>query len=83
MPLSLNLSTLIAAKKISSGPQAKSLEKLNPSWIDTKLFFLFIFVFQLVLIFQGVEMSDEGFLATFYQQIFDHPESVQYNFMFW
>ena len=42
-----------------------------------------ILVFQLLFVFQGVDFSDEGFLATFYQNIFSHPGSVQYNFMFW
>jgi Dolichyl-phosphate-mannose-protein mannosyltransferase len=55
-----------------------ALEKMN-----TRIFFMCLFLFQLVLIFQGIDLSDEGFLATFYQQIFKNPESVQYNFMFW
>lgn len=51
--------------------------------INTKLFFIGLFLFQLVIIFQGIDLSDEGFIATYYQQIFSNPESVQYNFMFW
>jgi hypothetical protein len=51
--------------------------------MNTKLFFLCLFVYQLLFIFQGIDLSDEGFIATFYQQIFNNPESVQYNFMFW
>jgi hypothetical protein len=57
---------------------------------DTKIgkwtvaaFFAMLFTYQTYFIFQGVDLSDEGFLATFYQNIFTHPESVQYNFMFW
>jgi hypothetical protein len=50
---------------------------------STRIFFAIVIAFQLLLIFQGVDFSDEGFLATFYQNIFDHPGSVQYNFMFW
>src|ERR1700676_2614528 len=83
MPFSLNLNTLIPVRKISFETRTKSLEKLNPEGMNTKLFFVSIFVFQLILIFQGVDLSDEGFLVTFYQQIFTHPDSVQYNFMFW
>ncbi len=51
--------------------------------INTKLFFTGLFLFQLAIIFQGIDLSDEGFIATYYQQIFSNPESVQYNFMFW
>jgi hypothetical protein len=51
--------------------------------MNTRVFFLCLFLFQLVLIFQGIDLSDEGFLAIFYKQIFKNPESVQYNFMFW
>jgi hypothetical protein len=83
MPFSLNLNTLIPVNKITTQQKTKSLEKLNSNKINTKLFFLFIFIFQLALIFQGLDLSDEGFLVTFYQQIFKHPDSVQYNFMFW
>ena len=59
------------------------MELKNKFIISDKLFFLAIFVFQLILIFQGIDLSDEGFLATFYQEIFKNPESVQYSFMFW
>lgn len=51
--------------------------------INPKHFFGLIVAYQLIWIFQGIDLSDEGFLATFYQNIFTHPESVQYNFMFW
>ncbi len=33
--------------------------------------------------FQGLDLNDEGFHATQYQQFFSHPESVQYTFIFW
>jgi hypothetical protein len=51
--------------------------------MNTRLFFFLIFIFQLLLIFQGFDLSDEGFLSTFYSQIFRNPTSVSYNFMFW
>jgi hypothetical protein len=54
------------------------IEKMN-----VKVFFFLLFVFQVIFIFQGIDLSDEGFYATFYQQIFSHPETAQYNFMFW
>ena len=55
-----------------------ALEKIN-----AKAFFLFLFLFQVLFIFQGIDLSDEGFYATFYQQVFTQPETAQYNFMFW
>ena len=42
-----------------------------------------ILLFETLLAFQGVDLCDEGFLATYYDNIFTHPESVTYNFMFW
>ncbi len=50
--------------------------------ISFKLLFFLLFVYQLLFIFQGVNVADEGFHATFYELIFKDPESVQYNFMF-
>lgn len=54
------------------------LERMN-----TRVFFFLLFLYQVLFIFQGVDLSDEGFYATFYQQIFKNPEATQYNFMFW
>ena len=52
---------------------------------DTKnyLFFSLLFLFQLLLTFQGLDLSDEGFLATFYQLIYQDPESVKFAFLYW
>ncbi|WP_452601594.1 hypothetical protein [Pontimicrobium sp. MEBiC06410] len=36
-----------------------------------------------LLSFQGFDMCDEGWYMTFYQQIFNAPETVEYNFAFW
>lgn len=33
--------------------------------------------------FQGFDVCDDGFVLTFYQQIFSNPESVEYNFLYW
>jgi|GraSoiStandDraft_4_1057263.scaffolds.fasta_scaffold00260_14 hypothetical protein len=51
--------------------------------MNPRVFFLLVFIYQIIFIFQGVDLSDEGFYATFYQQIFRNPEATQYNFMFW
>jgi hypothetical protein len=51
--------------------------------IRNNTFFFILFLYQLLFIFQGVDFTDEGFYATFYQQIFHSPQSVQYNFMYW
>ncbi|MDR2907413.1 MAG: glycosyltransferase family 39 protein [Bacteroidales bacterium] len=39
--------------------------------------------FQGLLAFQGFDLCDEGFSLTFFQQIFNHPQSVEYNFLYW
>jgi len=51
--------------------------------ISARTFFLLVFLFQVSLIFQGLDLSDEGFLSTFYSHIFSNPASVSYCFMFW
>ncbi len=38
---------------------------------------------QLLMAFQGFDVCDDGFVLTFYQQIFSNPESVEYNFLYW
>ncbi len=59
-------------------PSATFFERMNP-----RVFFFLVFLYQLIFTFQGVDLSDEGFYATFYQQIFKHPEATTYNFMFY
>src|ERR1700751_1303763 len=51
--------------------------------LDIRLYFIFIFVYHLLVIFQGLDFNDEGFHLAFYQQIFSDPESVQYAFWGW
>lgn len=46
-------------------------------------FFLLFFAFQVILSIQGFDVCDEGWYLSFYQQIFNNPESVEYNFVFW
>jgi hypothetical protein len=47
------------------------------------LFFLIVFIYHVIVIFQGLDFNDEGFHVAFYQQIFNNPESVQYAFWGW
>ncbi len=37
----------------------------------------------LLVSFQGIDVCDEGWYLTFYQQFFNAPETVEYNFVFW
>lgn len=46
-------------------------------------FLLITVLYQFLFIFQGLDFADEGFYATFYQQIFNDPQSVSFNFMYW
>lgn len=41
------------------------------------------FLVQIPSIIWGFELCDSGFYLTFYDNIFSHPESVQYNFMYY
>ena len=41
--------------------------------VSLNSFFLLLFSFQLIFIFQGLDFVDEGFHSTFYQQIFNDP----------
>jgi hypothetical protein len=77
--------TILNPEKKISAPASLDKTKIENALegMNTRIFFACLFLFQLVLIFQGIDLSDEGFLAIFYQQIFKNPESVQYNFMFW
>ena len=42
-----------------------------------------IVLIQLVMAFQGFDVCDDGWVLTFYQQIYTNPESVEYNFLYW
>lgn len=41
------------------------------------------FLVQVPSIIWGFELCDSGFYLTFYDNIFSHPEAVQYNFMYY
>lgn len=43
----------------------------------------FISIVMLLIAFQGFDVVDEGWYMTFYQQFFNHPETVEYNFVFY
>ncbi len=58
------------------------LQKRLTTVSDTA-FFILIVIYQILFTFQGLDFADEGFYSTFYQQIFNDPESVAFNFMYW
>lgn len=39
--------------------------------------------YQLIGVFAGFELCDSGFYLTFYEHIFDAPQCVEYNFMYY
>ncbi|MDR0437635.1 MAG: glycosyltransferase family 39 protein [Bacteroidales bacterium] len=39
--------------------------------------------FRILLAFQGFDLAEEGLALTFYQQIFNDPQSVEYSFLYW
>ncbi len=51
--------------------------------LSARNLFIFLFIYQCLFIVQGLDFTDEGFHATFYEQIYNDPQSVQYNFMYW
>ena len=61
----------------------KSLSRLASAGINEWVFFALIFLYHISLTFQGIDLLDEGFHATFYQRIFSDPVSVQYSFFYW
>ena len=61
----------------------KSLVQKILEGINDPVFYALLLLYQIIFIFQGLDFADEGFYATFYQQIFIDPESVMFNFMYW
>ena len=45
--------------------------------------FLFLIAYQLISAFIGFELCDSGFYMVFYDNIFQNPECVEYNFMYY
>lgn len=54
-----------------------------PEWAFLCIYLGFILIHDLVLGLQGIGMEDEGWCLTAYQQIFSHPQSVSYNFLYY
>ncbi len=48
-----------------------------------KAVLLLLVLYQLLGVFFGMDIADAGFYLTFYDNIFTHPESVEYNFMYY
>lgn len=42
-----------------------------------------VVLIQFILAFQGIDVCDDGFALTFYQQFFNDADSVEYNFVYW
>lgn len=54
-----------------------------PDKIVLSIFILSVCAYMLVLGMQGLGMVDEGWEMTAYQQVFSHPQSVSYNFLYY
>ena len=66
------------------------IEKMGKVSLNSRLlsisdisFFILLFVYQFLFLFQGFDFADEGVHSVFYQQIFSHPESMVGDFMYW
>ena len=44
---------------------------------------LALVLYQMLGVFFGMDIADAGFYLTFYDNMFTHPESVEYNFMYY
>ncbi len=66
-------------------PDPKNIhdQSVNGKPMQTVLFFTGILLYHILITFQGLDLLDEGFHVTFYQQFFSDPESVQYSFFYW
>ena len=61
------------------------LEQLNKvfEWNTIAIMVFSAVTFLTLLSFQGFDVCDEGWYLSFYQQIYNAPETVEYNFAFW
>lgn len=62
---------------------AENLQYIAKGKLATILLLLIAGVLLTPALFFGFELCDSGFYATFYDQIFERPESVSYNFMYY
>lgn len=53
------------------------------SKIPVSVVIALLFVWQILLTFQGLDLADTGFQLTAFRFIFDDPYSVQYSMMYW
>ena len=61
---------------------------LNPfckmkEWVFLCIYFGAIFLYCALIGLQGFDMCDEGFCLTAYQQLFEHPTSAEYQFLYY
>lgn len=54
-----------------------------PQWAFLCLFLGSIFLYHAIIGLQGFDMCDEGWVLTAYQQIFEHPLSAEYQFLYY
>ncbi len=63
------------------------VEKLPPGNRHPGRFFwpvmILLVLYQMLGVFFGMDVADAGFYLTFYDNIFTHPSSVEYNFMYY
>jgi len=50
---------------------------------STSITFILCTIILILLSFQGFDVCDEGWILSSYQQIFNAPESIEYNFSYW
>ena len=62
--------------------QDKSWTERHPGWLFA-VAMLIMLLYQMLGVFWGVDVADAGFYLTFYDNIFTHPASVEYNFMYY
>src|ERR1700754_4997828 len=51
--------------------------------MNEKIYFLLVIATQVVFIFQGLDLTESGAHAVFYQRFFIDPVSVQDSFIYW
>src|SRR5512143_1495157 len=83
MPMHAFYSITRYMKTESSRMHTNPLQGQRNRIMHPALFFGLLALYHAVIVLQGLDMLDEGFHATFYQQLFRDPASVQYAFFYW
>jgi formate/nitrite transporter FocA (FNT family) len=52
-------------------------------FLKPKFIIFIIILYPLLFIWQGLDFADAGYSMTVYQQVFNEPESISYNFVTW